>query len=76
MQQMKKPSEERASVLDACRAFDEHGDGYIKTNTIKESILKSLDLIPEEEVNDLLTNLRLDKERNMSYKGVFLINVF
>ena len=70
MKKMHKPSDDRASTLDAFRAFDGTEQGNVDSKAIRDIMIKTLDLIPQCEVEDLLTSLGLSHDRTISYEGM------
>ena len=69
MKKMNKPSEDQASTLDAFRVFDNMEKGNISSKCIREIMIKSLDPIPQTEIEDLLASLGLSSDRAISYEG-------
>ncbi|XP_066915977.1 uncharacterized protein [Clytia hemisphaerica] len=68
MKKMTKPSEDHASTLDAFRVFDNMEKGNISSKCIREIMIKSLDPIPQTEIEDLLASLGLSSDRVISYE--------
>ena len=76
MKKMHKPSDDRKSALDAFRAFDETERGNIDSKAIRDIMIKTLDLIPRCEVDDLLSSLGLSHDRTISYEGKITAHFF
>ena len=73
MEKMRKPSEDRANTLAAFRAFDVREQGNINSKAIRDIMLKTLDPIPQCEVEDLLSSLGLSCDRLITYEGEILL---
>lgn len=74
MEKMAKPTEEHASTIEAYRAFDGAGVGFIHSKIIREIIIKSLDQVPMNEIIDMLDYSDLLQDRNVYYEGKFIFN--
>ncbi|XP_057295606.1 uncharacterized protein LOC130624056 isoform X2 [Hydractinia symbiolongicarpus] len=68
MEKMAKPTEEHASTIEAYRAFDGAGVGFIHSKIIREIIIKSLDQVPMNEIIDMLDYSDLLQDRNVYYE--------
>ena len=69
MEKMTKPTEELASTLEAFRVFDREGSGYIHSVDIREMMYKSLEQVPEDEIEIILEELGLLHDRIIKYEG-------
>ena len=69
MEKMTKPAEEQAITLEAFRVFDIEGRGFIHSKNMREIIIKALDQVPQQEVDDLLRCSDLMNDRSVSYEG-------
>lgn len=69
MEKMTKPEEEQAIILEAFRVFDIEGRGFINSKNMREIIIKALDQVPQQEVDDLLRCSDLMNDRSVSYEG-------
>ncbi|XP_066925283.1 calmodulin-like [Clytia hemisphaerica] len=68
MEKMTKPTEELASTLEAFRVFDRDGLGTINSKSIREIMHRSLEQVPVTEINEILENLGLVKDRIVTYE--------
>lgn len=69
MEKMTKPEEEQAITLEAFRVFDIEGRGFINSKNMREIIIKALDQVPQQKVDDLLRCSDLMNDRSVSYEG-------
>lgn len=69
MEKMTKPLEENASTMEAFRVFDGDGSGVIQSKLMRDVIIKSLDQVSINEINDMLDYSGLLQDRNITYEG-------
>lgn len=69
MESMTEPTEELASTLEAFRVFDGEGCGTINSACIREIMHKSMEHVPNAEIDEILENLGLIQDRVVTLEG-------
>ena len=65
---------EEASFLEAFRAFDVNGRGYVKSKDVRDTLMQVMVKCPEDEKRKILRLFNLDVDRNVQFDG--MLNVF
>ena len=71
MENEKKPEEE-SDLQSAWRVFDLDNKGYIESKELRQIISSMDDKIPKDEIQQLINDADLAKDRRITFDGQFL----
>lgn len=64
--------ESRESLLDAFRIFDKDGNGFIDAKELRHVLVHLGEKLKDDEVDELLREVDINGDNQISYEGMFL----
>ncbi len=70
MIELENPELDQQSYLEAYRAFDNTGKGYIRSSLIREILLDVMDKRSNKDKEHIIKVFHLDVDRKVSFEGL------